>query len=730
MKIVKKIKFNYLHIICILITFGFMAVGVFRFPNALGRIIESFRDLGLSVAYYFCELFKIPHSITPTVNNLAKIPFFKFNIGQSPALPSTSLPEKFDGVKSNWSAYWQLWVSKDNFKGYLLLIGKICYYFLSAVLIAIPFYFALRWLFKRYLKKQNNDYDKDSRPLKAFKWVAVHTYCPVKKWILNFILFVREHKTYWSAWVCLWLFYFNVFTIIIEFIAFYLYFVISFDIAHIYRQVYKLGLDLWAVLSFVPVWVWVLIGIYALNAIAKSIAYRTLDHHERRNRGFLNERGIVNFLFAYIGGGKTSCMTDMSLSYEAQFLFDAYEIIIETDMHFPNFPWINLENWLKKVIGLHVIYDIWSCRRLVRSQYKKWYKDPCRKKIFNYDYELYGLTYDNKLYVSDIWEAIEDYACAYFIYTIQSSYLISNYSIRSDKLISDLGNFPVWDTDFFRRDSRLIDSFSRHSHILDFDMLRLGKKMLEDNPNRNAFGFGIYVVSEIDKERKNGPELDEVKRKSNDCNQKNDLFNACIKMSRHACVIANRVFVRVLGDLQRMGSLNSDMAQLGDRLEIHSKGASSTVLPFFAPFWLIYLINSFFKSGFIGIYQRYRFSRGDNTLLMYLIKNVIAKFDNYCERTENLFGCQVLRMRIERGFEDCEKKDSKYFMQSKKWRAKRYSTDCLSGIFENRAELNYVGIDDLAEYADIMAMNAELLMQNSHFQTEINLIINKEIQDN
>ena len=59
-------------------------------------------------------------------------------------------------------------------------------------------------------------------------------------------------------------------------------------------------------------------------------------------------------------------------------------------------------------------------------------------------------------------------------------YIISNYSIRTDNLIDDLGNFPQWNTDFFQKDSRLIDSFSRHSHIVDFDALRLGRKVIDD----------------------------------------------------------------------------------------------------------------------------------------------------------------------------------------------------------------------------------------------------------
>ena len=62
-------------------------------------------------------------------------------------------------------------------------------------------------------------------------------------------------------------------------------------------------------------------------------------------------------------------------------------------------------------------------------------------------------------------------------------------------------------------------------------MLRLGHKMLENNPNRNAFGFGVYLVSEIDKERKNAPELMEVKRNTDECNQKNGLYVGYLRKS-------------------------------------------------------------------------------------------------------------------------------------------------------------------------------------------------------
>ena len=61
---------KYLHYVCAVITLGLIALGFFRFPNAIGRLVESCRDLGLSVAYTFCELCGIDVEIKATVNDL------------------------------------------------------------------------------------------------------------------------------------------------------------------------------------------------------------------------------------------------------------------------------------------------------------------------------------------------------------------------------------------------------------------------------------------------------------------------------------------------------------------------------------------------------------------------------------------------------------------------------------------------------------------------------------
>jgi len=457
-----------------------------------------------------------------------------------------------------------------------------------------------------------------------------------------------------------------------------------------------------------------------VEIFCKGHAYRVLHHRERRNRGFINERGVVTIVYGVMGAGKTALITDMALSAEVQLRDQAFEIILESDMRFPNFPWECLERELKTAFLYHVVYDVWSCRRWLKKKHARFEKNPSDTRLFGYDYKRYGLTYDNKLELVGVWQVIENYACAYVVYTRQSSLIVANYSIREDNLISDLGNFPLWDTDFFRRDSRLLESFSRHSHILDYDMLRLGKVMLKDNPKRYAMGFGVYVISEIDKEFKNAPSLQDVKASAEECNQKNELFTTMLRMCRHAVVIDNRVFIKIFADLQRPEDYSAGGRELGEIVYIEKSADTAPVLPFFSPFWLFETVYLWLKARFEGIYTQYRYMRSDRTLLLYALKNTVAALGRHSDRIHNLFDSAVLSLEVESGRMDGDAKRCKYFRQSKKIWAKRYSTDCLSGIFEKRSRLNRIGIDELQEYADGLATDEELGLQNSHFQQDVN----------
>lgn len=715
-------KFNYRHYIALALTLVAILL-YFRFPYCLGRLIESIRDFAVSIAYYFCELFGDGASFSVTVHEYPKIPFFGGSSAPSPDnVPSFPMPQSFVDFKEKWILYWKTFADKYTLLAYLyVLLGGVYWisYFLSLIL---PVVLLLALCIRLSSRQVVTDHGIESKPLRFYKKVVERCYIAVKAWFLDFFAFLGSHKVYLILWGCLFAFYFNLFTIVIEFFAYYFYFTVSFDFKNLYRQLYKLFFDLWAFIDFMPVWALILFGIWLLDKIANNIGYGELEHGENRNRGFINERGVLTIVYGAMGTGKTALISDMTLSEEKQQRDDALEIILECDMKFPNFPWILLEDELKRAFESHVVFSVPSCIKFMREKSSIWYTSPTKENLFGYDFQRYGLYFNDGLKLSYLWDVLKDYACAYLIYTVKTSLISANYSIRSDILSSDLGNFPLYNADFFKRDPRLLDSFSRHSHILDFDMLRLGKIMLQNNPNATAFGFGVYVISEIDKERKNTPELSDVKRDSEECNQKNDLFNSLLKMSRHACVVANRVFVKIFADLQRPESLGADARELGEVLFIKDVGDSHLTLPFFSPFYFFEAFFLFFKSRFCKSYLQRRYTRGDYTLFSYLIKNIFAKMQAHYTRVSNTFGREILSLNVEDGRMDGSIVSKKYFRQFKKIWSERYATDCHSAIFSSRAVYNTVGLDDIQTYATIVATGEELDLQHSLFQKEIHKI--------
>ena len=210
-----------------------------------------------------------------------------------------------------------------------------------------------------------------------------------------------------------------------------------------------------------------------------------------------------------------------------------------------------------------------------------------------------------------------------------------------------------------------------------------------------------------------------MKATDEECNQKNDLFNVLLKMSRHACVIANRVFVKVFADLQRPDSLGADCRELGEVTYIEDKSTIEPVLPFFSLYHIFELLIDWCFSPFRSVYMEYRINRSDCTLPLYLFKNFEARLQHIKERTRNIFGSATLSLELQSGRMDGEPKKRKWYRMPKKIYSCRYSTDCQMAIFERRAENNFVGIDDLREYADDMANGEELIYQNSHMQIEL-----------
>lgn len=696
----KKRKFY--NVFNIVITAGitclFVALGALRFLKSYLRLKECVADLWQSIAYYFKALFGAGELQKPSVTEYSKI----F------AAPKV-LPQDLQGFSSNARTFFALFFSGENAKAYFYKAAGVAGIIGKYALIVLPCLLLIKIVIRRLYAKENTNHGKDTAPLKVFKTAAKFTYQPMKKFCTGYIAHLQSHTIIIKLWAAIWLFNLNCIGILTEVFAYYFYFAASFDVQSLYVQAEKLLADLAVPIKAFP---WQVTGAIAwliLKKWCKKIALNRLRHFETRNCGFINELPIVSLSCGSMGMRKTTFITDMALSQEVMFRQKALEILQENDMKFPYFPWICFEKELKKCMEYHTVYNLASVKAWVAKKRKRYeIHGTGTGQLYGYDIKRYGETYKDGLKTAHIFDVLETYAQAYFIYVIQSSLIVSNYAIRSDNAMADGGNFPLWLTDFFAEAERS----ERHSHILDFDILRLGRKVIENNPKAGSFEFGVVAITEIGKERGNNLELKEIKKIAEETNQKNDLFNSWLKMSRHSATVDNFPFIKVFADEQRPESWGADARELAEVITILSVGERRIAMPFYT---IEEMICEQAYCTFLRLYEDFRFRRGDNTLLVHVLKSVVAKLWKHNEKIKNLYGYSELALAKQRGTLDGKSKRKKYFLCNRKIYARRFTTDCFSDYFNDLAIKAKIGINDYEEYAGEKASVNELKQQHSYF---------------
>ena len=680
------------------ISCAFIAFGALRFSSSYARLKESVFDLFGGVSYYFKALFGARDSPVPSVTEYSEV-------WEKP----TFAPKDMQGFFKAAKRYFSLLVNGENARGYFGRIAQSVGKFSKILLIVLPCLAVLKIVIKRLYAKENTKHNRDTLPLKIFKSAAKYTYQPVKRFVREYKAFLKAYPMIFKCWAALWLAHLNFISIILEFFAYYFYFAASFDMPSLYVQAVKLFADLRVPLKAFP---WQVTGGIAwliFNKWRKKIAVSRLRHFEARNCGFINELPIVSLSCGSMGMRKTTLITDMSLSQEAMFRQKALEILRKNDMKFPYFPWICFEKELEKCMEYHTVYNLASVKAWITKKRKRYETHGTGTgQLYGYDIKRYGETYKDGLKTSHIFDVLETYAQAYFIYVIQSSLIVSNYAVRTDHMLLDGGNFPLWLTDFFAETERA----ERHSHILDFDILRLGRKVLENNPKAGSFEFGVVAITEIGKERGNNLELKEIKKIAEETNQKNDLFNSWLKMSRHSATVDNFPFIKVFADEQRPESWGADARELAEVITILSAGEQRIAMPFYT---IEEMICEQAYCKFLRLYEDFRFRRGDNTLLVHVLKTVTAKLWKHNEKIRNLYGYSVLALAKQRGTLDGKAKRKKYFLCNRKIYARRFTTDCFSDYFNDLAIKAKIGINDYEEYALEKASVNELKQQHSYF---------------
>lgn len=720
----KKKRFAY-HIIAAATLAGILVLGFLRCSQAFLRFWESVRDLFHSLGY-----FTLLFPVTPTVAGIS--------YGMEEGAPRV-WAEVVEVAKLFGSRF----ISAENFFSYLSLLAggltKFIYFFLAfVILVGVPFGLCLY----KSIKTQNRDHNQKTKALQRFLRFEEHVLSPCKRFVTGFWKFYRRHKLYSVSALLIALYFMNAYTLALEALAWLFYFVLSFDLPNLGVQAIKLCYDVGLGFRLFPWWVWCIVGFYIFDKIRREIGYRRLEKREDQLRDFIDERPIVSMICAPMREGKTTLLASLLMSLEKKMRDDAKDGMRDIDMKFPRFPWIVLEKMIQKEMKRHRVFTLETTREWVAgifAMYKALKEDPRTLKLYRRRLRKeYGLTFSNAFFGYDtahlpmeyngglgkesIYTAITTYAQLYFIYVSPTSMIVSNFPVRLDDDYDDIGNFPRWYDDFFRRDPSPLEK-SRMSHVLVQDAMRLGKVMDPNNPYKDSLEYGAIGFTEVGKERGNQKDMEGISKTDENVNQKNDLFNSQLKLIGHSATVYFIPFIRFLCDEQRPESWGADARELCDIITLTEKSSDKILLPFFAVEEALYLVT---KKVFGKLYDEQRYNRGDHTLPMYLFKAIYKKIYDHFQRVRNTFGGYTVKAHVTAGNGEGKMSKSKLFVSRKKVYTDRFDTAAYRGFYAGKAKRSRYGLNDTPVYKGLTPTEEELHLQASHFFEKLFVIFGEQ----
>lgn len=713
-KLKKLFKFlisDYRHIIYITVIVALLVLTFIFFRDSFKYLYYSIICFFKDLIYYFCELFNIDYYIDMHP--------LDYMLESSDGNYFSLIPINWDVFVARFKAFFGVFINIEYVEYYwhrfLFKLGIVTRWLLLIVMLIV----FIIMIFSSFFEScESGIRTKKSINLKRFEKFRNKYIDSVRQFVFKFYLFSKKHSYYVLIVILILMFDFKIFSILIDFVGFIFYFFSSYDFKFIFYFLATVLVYLSPLILNIPLLVYVIIGYYLFDRWRLKTGYNRLYHYENKNKGFINSLGVLCMVVGPPGSGKTTLITDMTISSEEMFRTKALNIIMDIRSRFWNFPFSAFEMNLKKHILSGKIKNRFQMKKYINSLKDTFVIDPSNKNIFGYDYLRHDLYFYDGNVNEYIWDALRDYAEAYMMYIRSSPLSVSNYAIRHNGVKIDNGAFPIWNYDYFREDGRLMNYFSRYSKVIDFDMLRLGKKFIKDSENAFVFDGGQISTMEWGKERGNQYDLIELKESDNGVNQKNDCTNHNLKVIRHYCTIRNTTFVRFFDDDQRAQSLNADNRELHEHIItiIDNETDFVTCLPHYV------LLPALLKSIYdYLVYLDKKFSnvRKDRILLMYLInyfKHIIYKF---LEKRKRIFDVKVLSLNLSSGNMEDSKGTKDYYLCKKKIFSKRFNTAAYGSFFEPQFNKQSKGFEDLKEYDDYITSVEELNMQNSYFVKKI-----------
>ena len=196
-----------------LISIALVLLGVFVFSSSYLRFGEMCAEFGTSITFYFCEIFEIEHNIAPNVNAPSKV------VGNMIKLPS-----EWEGFRAKAGEYFYLLFSGDNIIGWWQSVTGTLATLSKTLVLLLPCLIGLWVVIRQLYGRSNRHYNRDTVPLVVFKFIAKYTHQPLKRFVIGYRSFLQEHGWIRSCWVVVWVFHFNLASILMGFLAYYFYF--------------------------------------------------------------------------------------------------------------------------------------------------------------------------------------------------------------------------------------------------------------------------------------------------------------------------------------------------------------------------------------------------------------------------------------------------------------------------------------------------------------------------
>lgn len=687
----------------ILIFCSFLVIILFFNQLTFQRYLLSLDMLKNNAWSYIIRVFSLPFEDTGGLNVDTVINLYGGIDGLE------IFPVSWETFKSEFVIFFQLLFSRnyiDYFEYLLPFIADIC----RVILCVLPLFVLAYFLLRKYFDFHENEKVENTKELNNYLKFK-------RKFILPFIHFCSYYIKRFLAskyfQILLWLFlaYINFYSVIMDVIGWYLYFVSHLSFESIWNLLSLNLIDLAPFLVKIHWTIYLTIFYILFDKIRQNRAYKKLNHFVNYILGFIKTLlGVFTRIHGAPGTGKTLLMTDLTDASEQLLRSEASDIIHEVQTQFPSFPFLNLEKVIDKEREAGTLKNHYQVKHFINYVISLYNEVPIPENFFGYIPEDIDADYEfnNSLYSETVFEAVRDYAQAYFIFSTKSPLSVTNYALRHDCRMIDKGYEKVWKYESIKVDPISV-RYSMYSKIINFDYFRI-KKVDVNNKQKYMYDAAVTSWTEYDKERRNQFYTNKLVKDAVEANQLNDGSNDLLKLKRHDATIRYRLFFRGYYDCQREGSINSDVNETCETvlyIARSDKGWESSLFMW----WLEPMICEAYLGWYRRINKLYRTNRAKNTLFIYIIRSIARIIFTYYTKRHNQFDYRIMKLNIDDGSE--ERRPFDYPLIKARAFRKKYASDCYSGFFEEDYLQANCGFDDLASFKDIYPTLDEFEQMNS-----------------